>query len=336
MDAASSVVVAAVEGFALTPAEERFFREEAPAGVTLFRYNIPQNDDYPQVHNLNKALQATRPAGAPPLMIAIDQEGGRVSRFAKACNFPDQGPALKLAGGRTDADALQQIEAYGHAVGKRLLDIGFNVDFAPVLDVLTQPTNTAIGNRVFGTTVEQAIPRARAFTKGLQSTGVMGSLKHFPGQGDAKADTHFGSARIDISLQTFLTRELVPFKEMIHEAPMVMISHAIFPFLCGLEASRSPTIINDWLRGRLGFKGVVVSDDMVMGALPQQIQEWQNILIEAVVAGCDALLVCKGLDRYYAAIHGLRREAARSPAFQKRLEAAASLVTAMRRRLPNV
>lgn len=332
MDAASSVVVAAVEGFVLTPDEERFFKQEAPAGVTLFRYNIPQ-DDYLKVQKLNDALQATRPQGSPPLMIAIDQEGGRVSRFPKQ-GFPaDLGPALKLFGGRTDVDALVKLEDYGRHLGKTLASLGFNVDFAPVLDVLTEPTNLAIGDRVFGTTVEQVIPRARSFLRGLQSTGIMGSLKHFPGQGDAKVDTHYGTARIDISLQTFVTRELVPFQAMIHDAPMVMISHCIYPFLCEREASRSPVIISDWLRGRLGFKGVVVSDDMIMGALPQQIKEWQEILIESVVAGCDALLVCKGLERCYAAIHGLRREAARSPAFRKRLEEAASLVTTMRRRL---
>ena len=332
MDAASSVVVAAVEGFALTPDEERFFKQEAPAGVTLFRWNIPQ-DDYQKVQKLNDALQATRPQGAPPLIIAIDQEGGRVSRMPKKSSFPDLGPALKLFGGRTDHAALTQLEEYGRTLGRSLAAVGFNVDFAPVLDILTEPTNTAIGDRVFGTTVEQATPRARSFLRGLQSTGVMGSLKHFPGQGDAKVDTHLGTARIDISLQTFVTRELMPFQAMIHDAPMVMISHCIYPFLCEREASRSPTIINDWLRGRLGFKGVVVSDDMNMGALPQQIKEWQEILIESVAAGCDALLVCKGLERCYAAVHGLRREAARSPAFHKRLEAAASLVTMMRHRL---
>lgn len=330
MDAASSIVVAAVDGFALTPDEDRFFREESPAGVTLFRRNIPQ-DDYQSVLRLNTMLQASRPAGAPPLVIAIDQEGGRVSRLPKA--FPNLGPALYIADGKTDTTALAVLKEYGAKVGKGLLEIGINVDFAPVLDVLTEPTNTAIGDRVFGVTPDQATPRANAFLDGLQSTGVMGSLKHFPGQGDAKVDTHLGGAKIDISLQTFWTRELVPFRSMINAAPMVMVSHCIYPFLCRLEASRSPIIIGDWLRGRLGFKGVVVSDDMNMGALPQEIKEWQEILIDSVVAGCDALLVCKGLDRCYAAIHGLRREAARSPAFRLRLEEAAKMVTTMRTQL---
>ncbi|MCX6124509.1 MAG: hypothetical protein NTV34_07135 [Proteobacteria bacterium] len=329
-DAASAVVVAAVEGHTMTPAEERFFREESPAGVTLFRRNIPQ-DAYEGVKNLNQALQLTRKTGAPSLMIAVDQEGGRVSRFPKS--FPDLGPALYLEAGRCDEQALRAIEAYGQLVGRSLRNLGFNVDFAPVLDILTEPSNTAIGDRVFGYSADQVTHRARSFLKGLQSQKVAGSLKHFPGQGDAAADTHLGSARIDISLQTLWGRELAPFLAMINDAPMVMVSHCIFPVLCEKEASRSTIIINDWLRGRLGFRGVVVSDDLNMGALPQQISQWQEILVECVVAGCDALLVCRHLDRCYAALEALRRESAKSPAFRVRLNDAAERVTALRWKL---
>lgn len=328
-DAASAVVVAAVEGFELTPDEVRFFREESPAGVTLFRRNIPQNQ-YELVKKLNGALQASVPAGDPPMMIAVDQEGGRVSRFPK--DFVDRGPALLLEGGRTDDAALKHIEDYGRELGLALRNLGFNIDFAPVLDVLTEPSNVAIGDRVFGTTPEQVIPRARAFLQGIQSQSVWGSLKHFPGQGDAKVDTHLGGAVIDVSLQTLWTRELLPFRALIHEAPMVMVSHCVYPALCEREASRSRVIIEDWLKGRLGFRGVVVSDDLNMGALPQQIQDWQDVLIECIAAGCDALLVCRHLDRCYAALEALRREAARSPAFAKRLNDAAVRVTSLRKK----
>lgn len=326
-DAASAVLIAAVEGFELTPDEERFFREESPAGVTLFRRNIPQ-DNYPQTAILNQALQNTRSSGQPPLLVAIDQEGGRVSRIGPP--FPNRGPAMQIEGGRTDRHALDSLRRYGSDVGKALWDIGVNVDFAPVLDVLTEPTNTAIGDRCFGVTPEQVSPRASAFLEGLQSEKVLGCLKHFPGQGNARVDTHLGTAIIDVSLQTLITREMVPFKELIPKCPMVMISHSIFPALCDHEASRSKIIIMDWLRARLGFEGVVVSDDMNMGALPQEIAIWKDALIDAVAAGCDALLVCRHLDRCYAALDALRAEANRSPAFAERLEDAARRVTKMR------
>lgn len=329
-DEASAIVIAAVEGLELTPDEERFFREESPAGVTLFRRNIPQ-ENYAGVLSLNQRLQGLRAPGEPPLVIAIDQEGGRVSRIGAP--FPNRGPAMHLECGRIDAASLANIRQYGQDVGAELRRIGINVDFAPVLDVLTEPSNTAIGDRCFGVTPAQATPRAEAFLQGLQSEKVMGCLKHFPGQGDARVDTHLGTAIIDVSLQTLITRELDPFRSLVSKCPMVMISHSIFPVLCDIEASRSRTIIMDWLRARLGFNGVVVSDDMNMGALPQDIVDWKSALIDAVAAGCDALLVCRHLDRCYAALDALRCESKRSPAFANRLSDASKRVNAMRRSL---
>jgi len=331
-DAASAVVVAAVEGLSLTPEEARFFKDESPAGVTLFRRNIPQ-ENYKDVGKLNQTLQGLRQVGEPPLMIAIDQEGGRVSRIAAP--FPNLGPAMNIRETQTDPESLQVLRNYGRDVGRELRQIGINVNFAPVLDVLSEPANLAIGDRCFGTEPDQVTVRAGAFLEGLQLEKVAGCLKHFPGQGDARVDTHLGTAVIDVSLQTLLTRELVPFKALVSQCPMVMISHSIFPVLSEREASRSTTIIMDWLRGRLGFDGVVVSDDMNMGALPQEIQEWKHALVEAVAAGCDVLLVCRHLDRCYAALEALRLEARRSPAFSIRLDEAASRVTALRKGLGN-
>jgi beta-N-acetylhexosaminidase len=111
---------------------------------------------------------------------------------------------------------------------------------------------------------------------------------------------------------------------------MVMISHSIFPALCDREASRSQIVIMDWLRARLGFQGVVVSDDMNMGALPQEIDAWKSALIDAVAAGCDMLLVCRHLERCKIALEALRQESAKSPAFRKRLKDAAARVTKLR------
>lgn len=329
-DAASAVLVAAVEGLDLAPDEERFFREESPAGVTLFRRNIPQQL-YQGVAHLNQKIQDTRPSGDPPLIIAVDQEGGRVSRFPST--FPNLGPAMTLEDGKVDEVSLRRIRNYGQAVGAALKSVGVNVDFAPVVDVLSEPSNHAIGDRCFGVTAEDVSRRAEAFLSGLQSERVMGCLKHFPGQGDARVDTHLGSAFIDVNLQTLINRELFPFKALAQKCHMVMISHSIFPVLSDIEASRSRVIIMDWLRIRLGFRGVVVSDDMNMGALPQDIADWKDALVDAVAAGCDALLVCKGLDRCIAALDALRTEARRSAAFAARLEDAASRVTSMRRGL---
>ena len=329
-DAASAVLVAAVEGLVLTPEEESFFREESPAGVTLFKRNVP-SDDYTKLSNLTAALQATKSAGQPPLVIAIDQEGGRVARIGSP--FPNSGPALQLAGGGVDAASLNNIKTYGASVGAELARVGVNINFAPVVDIFTEPSNLAIGDRCFGTTVDQVSLRAGAFMDGMQTKKVLGCLKHFPGQGDARVDTHEGTAIIDVSLQTLLTRELEPFRRLLPLSKMVMISHSIFPALCDREASRSHIVIMDWLRAKLGFRGVVVSDDLNMGALPQEIADWKAALIDAVAAGCDMLLVCRHLDRCKVAIESLRQESARSPAFKDRLEDAATRVTNLRKLL---
>lgn len=326
-DAASAVLVAAVEGMTLTSEEERFFREESPAGVTLFKRNIPQ-DDYSRLRELTAVLQSTRSSDLPPLVIAIDQEGGRVSRIGPP--FPNLGPALKIMSGGVDVSSLKVLNDYGHTVGQELAALGVNVNFAPVLDILTEPKNVAIGDRCFGTEPEQVWRRAGAFLDGLQSSTVKGCLKHFPGQGHARVDTHEGTAIVDVSLQTLLTRELEPFKRLIPRSQMVMISHSIFPALCDHEASRSHVIINDWLRSRLGFSGVVVSDDMNMGALPQEVERWTTALVDVILAGCDMLLVCRHLDRCKLALDTLRRESSRSPAFRIRLEDAAKRVTSFR------
>jgi beta-N-acetylhexosaminidase len=329
-DAASAVLVAAVEGLDLTSDEERFFVEEAPAGVTLFRRNIPQ-DDYTKVLSLNQKLQRTRMLGDPPLLIAIDQEGGRVSRIGAP--FPNLGPPLTIGSGSCDQNVLDELVQYGQDVGRSLRNVGINVNFAPVVDIFTEPTNLAIGDRCFGVNPEHVTLRAGAFLDGLQSAQVMGCLKHFPGQGDARVDTHLATAVIDVSLQTLILRELQPFRELASRCPMVMISHSVFPVLCDREASRSERIIMDWLRLRLGFQGVVVSDDLNMGALPQDLPSWKEALIESVRAGCDVLLVCRHLERYYAALDALRSEAKRCLAFKTRLEDAAIRATKLRKSL---
>lgn len=325
---AGSIVVSALESIEISPEEERFFSSGRTAGLTLFRRNISQN--LHETELLVQRLQAIRPAGTPPLVIAIDQEGGRVARLQPP--FPNEGPALYLAEGRVDDASLAAIDRYGFSVGQKLLQLGINVNFAPVLDILTEPSNEAIGDRVFGVEPEAVTKRAGAFLLGMERAGVRGCLKHFPGQGHARVDTHMGTARINLSKAELTTRELIPFRDLAEFCSMVMIAHCIYPQLDTAEASRSPVIIEGLLKREIGFAGVVVSDDMNMGAVPQEIRAWTEMLIQSVAAGVDMLLVCRHLERSVAAVEALAREAMRSPAFAARLEEAAHKVTTLRRR----
>lgn len=328
-DAASQVVLASLGGKEITDEERAFFREESPAGITLFRWNIPE--PYQLIKHIIADLQSLRPKGAPPFIIAIDQEGGRVSRLPLP--FPNLGPAQSLFGGDSDAAALAKVTAYAADVGSALVQLGINVNFAPVCDILTEPSNKAIGDRVFGLTPATATLRAGAFLKGLQSVGVLGSLKHFPGQGNARNDTHLASCEIDLSDEELSDRELVPFKALAPSAPMVMLSHCIFPAWDHAPASLSKIIIDDILKGRCKFEGLVVSDDMIMDAIPQSGTAWEDAIVAAVANGVDLVLVCKHLSRAKSAISALRREAAQNSSFATRLEDAAAKVMAMRRRL---
>ncbi len=330
-DAASAILVAAIEGTTLTEAERRFFVQEQPAGVTLFKRNIPT--PFRRVAELISSLKSLYASAAGTPLIAIDQEGGRVARIRDP-DFPNLGPTQQLAGGKSDTAALSAIFEYGLAVGQSLAELGINCNFAPVTDVLSEMSNEAIGDRVFGTDATAVIARAGAFLKGMQSTGVLGSLKHFPGQGAATVDTHQGSAVVDVTLDLLRQRDLAPFVALAAQAPMIMVSHCIYPALDAQRpASCSPAVITDLLKDELSYQGVVVSDDMNMGAIAQDEATWCLAMIEAVAAGIDMLLVCEHLERARLALEALRREAARSPAFQLRLEDAAARVRHLRNSL---
>jgi len=179
-EAAGAVILAAVESTQLTKDEEAFFARAPVSGVTLFARNIPRENYLAPVSALTKNLQSLRPASRPPLMIAIDQEGGRVNRMPSP--FPNFGPAQKLEGGSTKKDALERLRAYAADVGRALKACGINTDFAPVMDVITEPTNTAIGDRSFATDSDGVIARGGAFLAGLCESGVLPCLKHFLGR----------------------------------------------------------------------------------------------------------------------------------------------------------
>lgn len=327
--AASTVVLAAFEGHTLTTRETQFYRHFPVSGVTLFKRNIPYQ--WTQLQSTLDAWSRHLSGGHVKPIIAIDQEGGRVNRMPPG--FPNLGPALKLAAGRSDAKALDSIEIYGKRVARELRACGINVNFAPVCDVLTKHANVAIGDRAFGTDPHDASLRSQAFLKGLQSEKVWGCLKHFPGQGDANADTHLTASSIHTSQKTMQSRELLPFRENLSQAAMVMISHCIFTDYDHKPASLSRRIQTDLLRQRMGYKGLILSDDMNMHALSQDPEPWVHSLLQAILAGTDLVLICRDVDRIELAISGIIKEAYTSFAFKQRLLDAASRVMRFRAKL---
>ena len=327
--AASSVLIGAVDSHTLRREEASFFGRTPVSGFTLFGRNIPE--DYTKTAELSVALQKLRPAGQPPLAICVDQEGGRVARLRG--EFPGHGPPLGLLDGAVDQTSLGDLQKIGARVGTALSAVGFNVNFAPVLDILGTEVSDAIGDRAFGTEPATVTARAAAWLTGLQLAGVNGCLKHFPGQGRAEVDTHIGEAVVDLAQDDLESWDLAPFKDLIPITPLVMIAHCIYPALDQVRASQSPSIIRGLLRQTLGFKGVVVSDDLNMGALPQDNASWREALCDCLVAGCDMLLVCQHLDRQQMAVEALSTKAASSKAFAVALTAAAERVLQFRKTL---
>ncbi len=321
-EAAAAIVVGSLASEKISQDELRFVTTEKIPGIILFKKNIPPNLSELK-ENLIIPLQSA--AGhKTPLLIAVDQEGGRVSRLSSP--FPNKGCALKLMGTGISPSDLKELQAYGSQLGLALKELGINTNFAPVVDILTNPLNIGIGDRAFGLRAESVSLRAGAFLKGMQGTGVWGCLKHFPGQGSELTDPHEESVVISVRYETLRDRELVPYKELLAQAQMVMVSHCIYPDIDKQPATLSYKIMTNLLKEDLKYSGLVVSDDMNMKAISQDFAKWGQSLIQSVSAGVDLLLVCSGLERWQKAIDALEAEAKQSKDFAKRLFAAAEKV----------
>jgi beta-N-acetylhexosaminidase len=310
-------------GFPGTELPERVatrLRDGEAGAVILFRENL---GDIEQVVALNNALHAA----APGLLIAVDQEGGRVQRVrAPATVWP---PMLRLEG----AEAALA-ERVGRALGDELAALGFDVDFAPVLDVHTNAQNPIIGDRAFATTQEGVARLAGAFARGLLASGVLPCGKHFPGHGDTNLDSHLALPRVTHGLERIRAVELAPFRALAAELPMIMTAHVIFDALdASVPATLSAAVLGGVLRGELGYRGVIVSDDMEMKAVADHYGIVESIE-RGLAAGCDMFLICHREDMWLAAREALVRSAERSDAVRARVADAAARVAAMKAAAP--
>lgn len=328
LELTSAVVLAAFEATALAASEKQFFKRFPVAGVTLFRRNIS-----PDQNLFGQTLRQLKHSHyGLPLIVAIDQEGGRVTRMPKG--FPDLGAPLKI--GKDDPlshDVLRQIKSYGFDVGSQLLKSGINVNFAPVLDINTNPANVAIGDRAWGHNVDAVVQRAGSYLSGLRGAGVFGCLKHFPGQGDASADTHLTGTAIHSSRAQLFARELMPFVQLLPKSEMIMISHCVYSDLDSLPASLSYKIQTELLKNQFSYNGLILSDDMNMKAIEQDTVKWVDQLEQAILAGSDLLVICRDTDRIAYAIEDLTRRASSSKVLASRIFESADRVNKVRRRL---
>jgi beta-N-acetylhexosaminidase len=285
-------------------------------GVILFARNVESAE---QVAELSAALK--RAAGRP-LLVSVDQEGGRVARLRAPQGFTEL-PSMRALGQTGDTELAR---AVGALLGRELRAVGIDQDYAPVVDVDTNPANPVIGDRSFGRDPVLVGRMGAALAQGLQSAGVAACAKHFPGHGDTSQDSHQVLPHLPHPLARLAQVELVPFRALARAGvASVMTAHVVFDALDSrLPATLSRPVL-DLLRERCGFQGCVVSDDLEMKAVMEHFP-LEEVVPAAVAAGVDGLLFCHRADLQNRAIDLLRGAVERGAVSRERLASARARV----------
>jgi len=296
-----------------------------PAGVILFARNISAAD---QAHRLLRECQRCVQA---PLFTCVDLEGGQVDRFRDVL-----GPTPSAADVFSTGDR-KLFRKHGHLIGENCRALGFNVNFAPVLDLAFAASKSVMGSRAVSANPKEVVAYAREFLHGLRDAGVLACGKHFPGLGEANLDTHQELPNVGKSLKKLWAEDLVPYRLLRRELPLVMISHAAFPAVTKdrTPASLSKKWINEILREKIGYRGLIISDDLEMGGV-LAAAPIEQAAIGHIRAGGDLALICHQEDFIVRAHEALIHEAERDRQFAKRVqESARRVLTFKKKHLPN-
>jgi len=291
------MVMVGIEGDVLGDDAKQLIQQHHVGGIILFKRNI---DNPVQTLSLINELKRTNSANKIPLFLSVDEEGGRVSRM------PDQLKKLPTSGRIGEINDNELSFEIGRLLGQELKAFGFNMDFAPVLDINSNPKNPVIGDRAFGTTPDLVSRLGIQTMKGIQSQNVISVVKHFPGHGDTSVDSHIGLPSFYHDYERLKNFELIPFADAIkNKADAVMIAHILLPNIDPEHpASLSRAVITDILRKDLNFQGVVITDDLTMGAITQNY-DLGEAAVKAVNAGSDIVLVCHSIEMEMQVINAL-------------------------------
>jgi beta-N-acetylhexosaminidase len=278
------LLIGSLPGTTITPELRSLAKEFSLGGLILFARNIEAPE---QVAELSGDLQGL--ASELPLWVSVDQEGGRVARLKAPFT---EWPPMAVLGRSGDVDLARR---FATALADELRAVGITLDYAPVLDIHTNPKNPVIGDRALAEDAENVARLGAAIISGLQSRGVAACGKHFPGHGDTSVDSHLELPLVEHPPDRIRRVECVPFREAIRSGvAFIMTAHVLVPSLDEEKpATLSPRIVQDILRDELGFGGVIVSDDLEMKAIAKTYTV-PDAAVEAIAAGCDGLLVCSG------------------------------------------
>ena len=317
------LLVIGFDGTEMSPRLSSLLTKTQPAGVILFARNITGAE---QTHTL---LRECQKRVTTPLFICVDLEGGTVDRFRNVLGSAPS-PAEVFA---TGSRAL--FRKHGRVIGENCRALGFNVDFSPVLDLAFEASRSVLSSRAVSDDPKQVVAYAREFLRGLGEAGMLGCGKHFPGLGEATLDTHHELPSIDKPLRKLWDEDLVPYRSLSlrRELPMVMVSHAAFPAVTKTRtpASLSKKWITDILRKKIGYRGLVCSDDLEMGGVLAAAPIGEAI-IGFIRAGGDLGLICHQEDFILRAHEALIREAERDSRFGRRVRESARRVLAFKKK----
>lgn len=321
---ALELFVAGYEGQEL-PAAYRERLDAGMTGVILFARNLVKDGEGRiDVAALTAHTSDIHAASDRTVFCAVDQEGGPVARLrAPFTHLPD----MRAIGDTGDVELCADA---GRQTGDECLAAGFNVDFAPILDIDTNPDNPIIARRAFGADPDSVTTMAGAFLDGMQRTGVLGCGKHFPGHGDTDTDSHLALPTLPFDRDRLEQIEMAPFARLAPRLPMVMTAHILFPLLdAELPATLSPTILDELLRGYCGFDGVIVSDDLEMKGVAERFSFGESVRL-GLAAGVDLFLVCRREDALDEAVQAAGKELLDATNAGKRARTAIGRVRALR------
>ena len=279
--------VSGFEGTSLNSQTEKLISEQGIGGLILFERNF---ENPKQLKSLIEDLQSLTSPNSPPLFISVDQEGGRVTRLKK--NFTQFPPMSCL--GKAGSDELAY--RFGMAMGKEMRAVGINMDYAPVLDVHSNPENPIIGKRAISSDPDVVARLGCKIIQGFQDAGTIPVGKHFPGHGDTSQDSHLILPRVERNKESLEQSELVPFSKAFQKGlDVIMTAHVVYPaWDKNSAATFSKPILRDLLRKKMHYEGLVMSDDLEMQPVTQTQDEIPAL---AINAGIDLFLICHDLSK---------------------------------------
>jgi beta-N-acetylhexosaminidase len=321
-DDVGQMLLVGFDGTELSPAVAQALAAGDVAGVVLFRRNLGSVD---QVLALNAHIHRVAGSGVP--LVAIDQEGGRVQRLREPLTVL---PPMGTLGRLRDMETCVQV---GLLLAEELGTLGFNLNFAPVVDVATNPDNPIIGDRAFSDDPEWAARMAGALMLGLIQGGMVPCAKHFPGHGDTDLDSHVALPVVAHPMERLQRVELHPFRRLVRaDVPMIMTAHLRVPAGDPERiATLSPFWLQDILRRQLGFGGVIISDDLEMQAALDQ-GPIESVVAQGLEAGIDLFLICRDPERWQRAHAALLELGGSSEVWRDRIALAAGRVRQLRSR----